>query len=395
MSKLLKTLLTVILVLSLSIVFVGCNDDGDNGGDAVTGEFVYQLETGEKEVDGEEVEYSYYKITGYKVTSSDALKMAQGDFSSVDSTKRNIKILPTYKDLPVEEIASMAFANQVILQSVDFAGSNIKTIGLGAFAGCTYLEEIKNLSFIGKSADAVGSERTLGHLFGSSSESELNTVVTAKTNFEDAEAAVTYNVPTSLKKVTFVGTIVPECAFYGFSMLREVVIDNAEEIGAGSFSGCSQLVTINMPKVKTIYDGAFENCSYLIKADFTNNTTLEYIGDNAFSGCARLGFNYIIENEASLTLKLPSSVTYLGKGAFYDCASLKYIELGAGIEVIQSTTFANCTELKKVTYLYQGSDFAVEISAFAECDKDVVSVYNYQGVKQTYSDYVYGNAVIE
>ena len=400
MSKLLRSLLTVLLALTLTLVFVGCNDDGDSTGDAVTGEFIYQLETGVKEENGEQVEYSYYKITGYTITSDDALKMAEGDFSTVTSAMRNIKIKPTYKnpktnvEYPVEEIASMAFSNQVILQSVDFTGSNIKTIGLGAFSGCTNLQEIKNLPFIGESADATNSDRVLGHLFGSASESDKNVTVSAKTRINESQDSLSFTVPSSLKKVSFTCEVIPECAFYGFSMLEEVEIANVKEIGAGAFYGCSQIVSIKMPKVQYVYDSAFEGCSVLLNVDFSGNTVLQYVGDNAFSGCSRLGYNFVLDTEEALTIKLPASVTYLGKGAFYDCTSLKYIELGAGIKEIKSVTFANCTELKKVTYLYEGNDFEVKVSAFAECDKDLVEIYNAQGEKQTYQDYVYGKVEI-
>ena len=233
MSKLLKTLTTVILALLLSTAFIACdNDDGDGDGATVTGEFVYELETGENE-DGEE--YEYYKITGYTVTSEDSLKMAEGDFSSFTDAQRKIKIPATYKNLPVEEIASMAFSDQVILTSVDFDGSQIKTIGVGAFSGCTSLEEIKNLPFIGASVDAIGEERVLGHLFGSASTSDKNVTVTAKVYYETEEADYSFNVPSSLKKVTTTATEIPECAFYGFTMVEEVLYPNATEIGKGAF----------------------------------------------------------------------------------------------------------------------------------------------------------------
>ena len=107
MSKLFKLLTTLILALSLSVFFIACDKGGDSSdsGDATTGEFVYELETGEDE-EGEE--YEYYKITGYTVTSDDALKMAQGDFSTVTG-KRDIVIPNEYEGKPVEEIAPAAF----------------------------------------------------------------------------------------------------------------------------------------------------------------------------------------------------------------------------------------------------------------------------------------------
>ena len=378
MSKLLKTLTTIILALLLSTALIACDDPSDGDGDAVTGEFVYELETGTKENgEGEEEEYKFYKITGYTVTSEDALKMASGDFSSVTPEQRNIKIPATYKDYPVEEIASMAFSDQIILQSVDFTGSNIKTIGVGAFSGCTSLTEIKNLPFIGASEDAVGEERVLGHLFGSASESDKNVAVTAKAYYEQEEAALTFKVPSSLKKVSTTAKVVPECAFYALTMLEEITFPNATEIGKGAFSGCSVLLSVNLKTVEYVYDGAFENCTALQVVDFDDNSVLKYIGDGAFAGCSRLGYNFVLSGEENLTVKLPDSVEYLGVNAFKGCVALKYIVLGANVADVKTGAFADCTELVKVTVKNDAIIFRA--SAFANLDEETVKIYKANG----------------
>lgn len=392
MSKLLKTIMTFMLAFLLCTALVACDETGGDGdGATVTGEFIYELEKGENE-EGEE--YDYYKITGYTVTSEDSLKMAEGDFSFLTSTQRNIKIPATYKNLPVEEIASMAFAEQVILQSVDFTDSNIKTIGVGAFSGCTSLEEIKNLPFIGKSEDAVGEERVMGHLFGSASTSDKNTTVSAKAYYEVAEPDLSFNVPTSLKKVSTTATEIPECAFYGFSMVEEVTYVNATEIGKGAFSGCSLLLTADLSKVKYLYDGAFENCTSLQEVEFEGNTVLEYIGDNAFLNCSRLGYNFVISDEAKLTVTLPDTVTYLGASAFKGCSSLKYVVLGAGISEIKNSTFAECSELVKV--IVKNDQAVVRACAFNGLDNEIVKIYKADGITLiTLPNEAFGNGTQE
>lgn len=375
MSKLIKTLTTVILALLLSTVFIACDGDGNDGdGATVTGEFVYQLETGEKE-DGEE--YEYYKITGYTVTSEDSLKMAEGDFSSFTDAQRKIKIPKTYKNLPVEEIASMAFADQVILTSVDFSESQIKKIGVGAFSGCTSLEEIKNLPFIGASVDAVGEERVLGHLFGSASTSDKNTSVMAKVYYEVEETDTSFNVPTSLKKVSTTATEIPECAFYGLTMIEEVVYANAIEIGKGAFSGCSVLLKADLSSVEYIYDGAYENCTALQQINVNDNTVLKHVGDGAFMGCSRLGYDFVVSSEDKLTIVLPDTVTYLGANAFNGCATLKYVVLGSNITEIKSGAFSGCFELTKVVIKNDGA--VVRACAFSEVDDEVVKIYKADG----------------
>lgn len=388
MSKLLKTLTTIILALMLSTALIACGDDGDDGNDAtVTGEFVYELETGEDE-NGDE--YDYYKITGYTVTSEDSLKMAKGDFSSFTDAQRKIKIPATHKNLPVEEIASMAFSDQVILTSVDFENSNIKKIGVGAFSGCTSLTEIKNLPFIGASSKAVGAERVLGHLFGSSSTSDKNTEVTAKVYYEVEEADTSFNVPTSLKKVSTTATEIPECSFYGFTMLEEISYPNATEFGKGAFSGCSVMLTADLSKAVYIYDGAFENCTALQEINLSQNTALLHVGDNAFSGCSRLGYNFVISDEAIITVSLPDTVTYLGANAFKDCSTLKYVVLGSGITEIKTGTFSGCSSLAKVTVKKDG--VIVRASSFVDVDDETVKIYKADGVTEiTLSNEAFGN----
>lgn len=382
MSKLLRTLTTIILALLLTSAFIACDDgDGDGNGATVTGEFVYELETGTREnAEGEEEEYKYYKITGYTVTSEDALKMAEGDFSTVTSAKRNITIPATYKNYPVEEIASMAFSDQIILQSVNFEDNgecNIKTIGVGAFSGCTSLTEIKNLPFIGGSETAIGAERVLGHLFGSASASDKNTKVTAKVYYEVEEADTTFNVPASLKKISTTATVIPECAFYGLTMLEEVAFDNATSIGKGAFSDCSVLFSAKLNKAEYVYDGAFENCTALQEVDFAGNTVLKYVGDGAFKGCSRLGYNFVLSDEQSLTVILPDSVEYLGTNAFNGCSSLKYVVVGAGVAEIKTGAFADCSELVKV--VIKNDAVTVRASAFANLDEETVKIYKADG----------------
>lgn len=375
MSKFLKTLTTLILALTISVFFVAC-DDGETGGseEVTTGELVYEIATGTREVDDGEEEYDYYKITGYTVNSEDALKMARGDFSSVTSEMRNIVIPNEYQGLPVEEIEATAFADMPIVQSVTFMeDSNIKTIGLGAFSGCYCLEEIINLPFIGKSADSAGSERILAHIFGSSTTITDGIVdVTSKVNDEEESAGTNFKVPASLSKVTVVADKVPECAFYGLTMLKTVEVKNATQIGKSAFNGCTKLISIALPKVESIYDNAFAGCIALQKVDFSENNVLTLVGDGAFSGCTYLGYNYVSDREEDLIVKLPSTVNYIGVNAFKECSLLKYIELGAGVSVLRTGTFAGCTELKKV---YTKSSMEFMTASFDGLKRENITFY--------------------
>ena len=396
MSKLLKTLTTLILALCVSVFFVACNDDdASDAGDATTGDLVYELVTGERTVnEGTEneitEEYEYYKITGYTVTSADAIKMANGDFSTVKG-KREITIPATYKDKPVEEIGASAFADRIILTKVTFdAGNNIKTIGADAFSGCTNLESIENLPFVGKSADAVGEERMLGYVFGSSTTLTAVTEVSAKAYDELTTTDLKFKFPTSLKKITVSADKIPECAFYGMTMLEDVQFANAVTVGASAFYGCSKLVEVKMPSVEIVYDNAFAGCTALQRINFTDNTVLKFIGDGAFNGCTYLGYNYVTDAEATVKVVIPDTVTYLGSNAFKGCSLLKYVELGTGVADIKTGAFADCTELLKVSA--SNSELKVKVSAFAGCKKDNLKLY-VAGVETSVSDLAFGEYV--
>ncbi|MBR6737286.1 MAG: leucine-rich repeat domain-containing protein [Clostridia bacterium] len=357
MSKLLKTLLVALLSFSLVFTIAGCNND-DDGDTTQTGELVYKLITGD---DGDQ----YYAVTGYTVSSDDAVKMATGDFSSFTKAQREITILETYNGKPVKEISAAAFADQVILKKVTVPAS-VETIGEGAFSGCTNLEEL-TLPFVGKKADAVNGERVLGYIFGASSTGDGNVQITAKIQKEESEAATTFYVPASLKTLTVTGSRVPECAFYGLTMLQNVSIPNATYIGAYAFYGCSLIYEINVASVVAIYDHAFELCTSLQKVAFGDTPSLEYVGDYAFAGCSRLGLNYASNDKALITLTLPATVNYLGEYAFSDCVELKYVDISSTlITTIYGGTFSACESLQEVKV---NANIEVKAGAFTESPK--------------------------
>lgn len=381
MKNLLLKIAALMLALSLSLVAFGCGDTDTDETTQTTGEYKYRIATGTRDVldeNGEVVldeegnatqeSYKYYIITGYQVSSEDSLEMASGNFKNIKEEHRNIKIPKTGKDLkedneyPVEEIEAGAFTNQIILTSVK-VGNNIKSIGEGAFAGCTNLKSI-SLPFIGGSVDATGSARVFGHIFGSSSTSESNVEVTAKlTERKDdtgtsilTESTVTFKVPSSLEEVDLTSsdmTSVTECAFYGMSMLKKVILpETATEIDSHAFYGCAGLTSFDLNKVTTIYESGFASCTALKEVNFS---AVEVIKKSAFEGCTALGTKRFVDEttadaETLLTVKLPASVKEIGKNAFKGCSGAKYFDLkGTAVNVIDNSTFANCSALIKIT----------------------------------------------
>ncbi len=373
MKKFLLKFITIILSVALTFSLVACDTTEDD--DVVTGTFEYQYVEDEDDEDG-----GYYKITGYNVNSEDI----ENDFKEVDAKYRNLVIPETAKDLgvtaenrkdlKVKEIGASAFAGKTILKKVTI-GKNIETIGLGAFAGCFNLEEM-TIPFVGKSADAVNKERIFAHLFTTTDDvSGLNTEITVKLysqkdgngNDLNSDEALTYYVPTSLKKVTVTGGEIKTSAFYGFTTLQEVVLDGEfEYIGGHAFFDCTSLKKVTMPNtVKEIYQNAFANCMALRTLPFDENSQIELIGREAFSQCTSIGANSV--SALVKTEIFPQTLKNIGERAFYSCSGIRGIDLtNTQVTVIETSVFENCTSLEKLV-LKDG--MTILSGAFIGCEK--------------------------
>ena len=399
MKKLFSYVIAIVLTLSLAFVAFGCdNTDSDGGEDVATGSFKYEIvteqrdgttqetdENGDPVVDDfgspvyEQIEYKFYKITGFTVSSEDAEKMADGDFSTVEQY-RKITIPSTYEELkgatenlPVEEIAMSAFASQPIFTEI-IVGDNIKKIGEGAFAGCSNLTSL-SLPFVGAEADAVNEFKLFGYVF-SDAVTDGSSLVTGKLHQRvdesgtviSSEEDITYYIPDSLKKVEIRNaTEINECAFYGMATLEEIVLKgNVTKIANHAFYGCSSLLKMNLPStVLEIGDYAFSGASSLYSVDFGANAVLEVIGDHAFDGCSLLNSSYVTINNP---LTLPSTVKEIGAYAFKACTSIKKIDLSnlANLTVYQTGVFSGCTALTDVNF-NNVSGLTIRTGAFNGC----------------------------
>ena len=140
--------------------------------------------------------------------------------------------------------------------------------------------------------------------------------------------------------------------------------DNITKIGANAFNMCTDLTTIKLPaELKTIDAQAFRSCDHLATVDY--GTKVETIGDGAFMSTGALKkffFKGSVKTlgadafrESGLTcVHLKGDMT-IGKEAFMDCKSLKYVEFPATSSATQPLTyvaesmFAGCTSLPFIT----------------------------------------------
>ena len=140
--------------------------------------------------------------------------------------------------------------------------------------------------------------------------------------------------------------------------------DNITKIGENAFNMCTALTTIKLPaELKTIDAQAFRSCDHLATVDY--GTKVETIGDGAFwytGALKKFFFKGSVKTlgadafrESGLTcVHLKGDMT-IGKEAFMDCKSLKYVEFPATSSATQPLTyvaegmFAGCTSLPFIT----------------------------------------------
>ncbi len=383
MNKFLLKFMTIILSVALTFSLVAC-DEQNNDDNVVTGTFEYQYVEDEDDADG-----GYYKITGYNVNSKDV----ENNFKNVDKKYRELEIPETAEGLgvtgdkatlKVKEIGAAAFASKTILKKVTI-GTNIETIGLGAFANCHNLEEI-TVPFVGKSVDAVNKERVFAHLFTTTDDgSGLNSEVAVKLysqkdyggNDLNSDEDLKYFVPTALKKVTVLGGEIKASAFYGFTKVEEIVVSsNVDYIGSHAFYNCSALKKVTLPtSVKNIYQYAFSSCTALKTLPFDQNSQIELIGREAFSGCSSIGANSV-----SAIVKVetfPQTLQFIGEKAFMNCSSIRGLDLSlTAIKEIDMSVFENCSSIERLSIK---DGVTVRTGAFIGCTKltkDAIANYD-------------------
>ena len=89
--------------------------------------------------------------------------------------------------------------------------------------------------------------------------------------------------------------------------------------------------------VKLIDQYAFFACRSLKSIAFEDESSLKFIGNNAFASCSKLE-----------SIDIPDSVKFMGYSAFDSCSSLKTVKLPNDLDVIPTMMFADCTSITKL-----------------------------------------------
>ena len=163
-----------------------------------------------------------------------------------------------------------------------------------------------------------------------------------------------------------------ECAFSGCPLISVTFGDGLQSIGFSAFSGCSLISVTFCDGLQSIGSSAFSGC-LLNSVTFGNG--LQSIGDYAFNECSVLtsvtfgdGLQsigaYAFYNCSGLTsLTFGDGLQSIGSSAFSDCKSLSSVTFGKSVKSIGSSAFSGTqlTEVKipsSVTYIGDGAFIA-------------------------------------
>ncbi|MBR2023506.1 MAG: leucine-rich repeat domain-containing protein [Clostridia bacterium] len=306
--KLLIIILSILSVCLLMFTFAACNNNN----------------SGESSPD-EDIEYS--QNLAYTISEDGTYYIVRGLGLCSD---KDIVISPTYKSLPVLEIADNAFENESIT-SVSFP-KNVSVIGEKAFSECQNLTQI-----------------TFGE--------DITTI----------ESHAFYKCP-KLALIDFGNNplTISQYAFYLCENLTSIDLGSTVSIGSYAFCGCDKLTSVKINEnITYISDSAFEGCGNLVYNTYGNctylgNDTCKYIAlfeaTKSLTSCivqngTRLILAEAFRNCTSLkNITLPDSIIDIGYSAFRNCNSLKSIEIPIKVVDIGDYAFHGCVSLTNIDF---------------------------------------------
>lgn len=246
----------------------------------------------------------------------------------------------------LEEIGEYVFSSTQI-QRVCFP-STLKRIEKGAFYKCELLDSIVLPASVQK--------------LGSSAFSSCAGLLTIK--IEGVLSQIGENCFSScpFEAIEFESNItsLPYEVFANCKNLKSYTIPSTiKDIGDRAFSGCLSLERVSFPSsLERISSSAFSGDSQLCSVDLSS-TSLFSIGNRAFSGCKEL-YTVLLPESVSIIgdyafsesglqeFVIPSKVTKVNEGLFYNAKNLASVILSEAIQSIGAYAFSGCESMKNI-----------------------------------------------
>ena len=253
----------------------------------------------------------------------------------------------------VISIPDGAFSDNKRLMTIELPAS-IKSIGTGAFDGCTALQHVSY-----KCSPSLFSQQFSGceslESFDGDGVSEdhrciiVNGRLIAAAVKHESATYLVYEIP---DYVTEIGSY----AFKGRKSLFGIIIpDCVSDIGYKAFAECANLHSSHIQfgkGLKTIYSSAFADCESLQEIVLPDGLTR--LCSYAFENCRNLQ-----------TVKLPNSIGIIESHTFDGCHNLSYIKLPATLKEIKQYAFHKCESLRKIDL--PSSLRTIDFAAFSNC----------------------------
>ena len=128
---------------------------------------------------------------------------------------------------------------------------------------------------------------------------------------------------------------IAENVFQDMEKLQTVKISGQVNLKANSFSGCKTLENLELESCQTIGQKAFYDCTSLKKINIPGGVT--YIEKSAFEGCKKL-----------TEVRIGYKVVDIRERAFYGCENLQSVEFPSFLRKIKQDAFGECPLIQSV-----------------------------------------------
>lgn len=247
----------------------------------------------------------------------------------LNGTELNKLVIPE----SITKIPAGAFYNCLSIVEV-VLHDGIEEIGARAFGNCINMNGTEYMN--GKYVGVEGGDMTLISIIDKTATTftfHPNTSVISESAFADSKNLEGIVIPDTVK-------IIGSAAFAGCSKLESVTLPNSlTEIDERVFYMCTSLKNITIPDgVETVKGGAFYKCTSLTAFPFSSTSKLKTIDDYVTITGFATKFG-AFEGSALTEINFPTSLSYIGERAFYNCSGLTNLTIGSSVNTIGRWAF--------------------------------------------------------